>query len=97
MGVYIPNMSKPKSCDVCRILRAEFDGSYDNPVTGCRQRMGTKNTLREEYDSLILDCPLIEIDESDEIAKYIYAVYGERRTETLDERIKRGLKEWREK
>lgn len=68
--IAIPNMEKPKSCDVCRILRAEFDGSYDNPVTECRQRMGTKNTLREEYDSLILDCPLIDIVECWECEYY---------------------------
>ena len=59
--IAIPNMDKPKSCDECQILRAEFDGSYDKPITGCRQKMGKKNTLREEYDALILDCPLIEI------------------------------------
>ena len=63
--IAIPNMEKPQSCDECRILRAEFDGSYDKPITGCRQKMGKKNTLREEWDALILDCPLIEV--SDEI------------------------------
>ena len=63
--IAIPNMDKPMSCDECRILRAEFDSSYDKPITGCRQKMGKKNTLREEWDALILDCPLIEIDEND--------------------------------
>ena len=95
--IAIPNISKPKSCDVCRILRAEFDSSYDNPITGCRKRMGTKNTLREEYDSLILDCPLIDIVEcweckyyngneeycdNDYFAKeYGFCFYGKRKSE----------------
>ena len=59
--IAIPNMDKPKSCDECRILRAEFDGSYDKPITGCRQKMGKKNTLQEEWDALIPNCPLIDI------------------------------------
>lgn len=63
--IAIPNMSKPKSCDECRILRAEFDGSYNKPITGCRQKMGEKSTLREEWDALIPNCPIIEIDEND--------------------------------
>lgn len=59
--IAIPNMEKPQSCDECRILRAEFDGSYNKPITGCRQKMGEKSTLREEWDALIPNCPLIDI------------------------------------
>ena len=77
--IAIPNMDKPKSCDECQILRAEFDGSYDKPITGCRQKMGKKNTLQEEYDALILDCPLIELD--DELISKFAEAYLEREAE----------------
>lgn len=56
--IAIPNMDKPKECQVCPI----FIWCYTNDWKG--------------YEH----CPIIEIDESDEIAKYIYAVYGERRS-----------------
>lgn len=69
--IAIRNMEKPKSCDECPILRAEFDGSYDKPITGCRQRMGKKNTLREEWDALIFNCSLIDIVECWECEYYM--------------------------
>ena len=87
--IAIPNMEKPKSCDECvKSLDIECCGDIRN-------------------------CPLIEIVTCGECICYRgdhnycyndyfarengFCSYGERRTETLDERIKRGLKEWREK
>ena len=66
--IAIPNMEKPKRCELCPCsyysegALSDICQVTDKPIDG-------KPT----------DCPLIEIDESDEIAKYIYAVYGERR------------------
>jgi hypothetical protein len=70
------------------------------PIEGC------------EYINGKFTCPLIEIVTCGECMHYTdhdcpidwesltvndFCSYGERRTGTLDERIKRGLKEWREK
>ena len=92
MGVYIPNMEKPKECSrcpcesdtACQVLDSELGGT---PLEGIRP-----------------DCLLIEIDETDtelleffnefkkwenckEVAKYIKTVYGERRTDETNSRL----------
>lgn len=72
--IAIPNMSKPKSCyNHC------LEDFIANEEIGCPLKDYAES---HQYKNAIHpDCPLIEIDESDEIAKYIYAVYGERRTD----------------
>ena len=47
MGVYIPNMSKPKDCSECILADKHLNGLYE-----------AKYYCRLEADS----CPLIEID-----------------------------------
>lgn len=58
MGVYIPNMEKPKSCDECWAL----DDKYDYPMCLItqEQRGYDFNTMTRVMD----DCPLIEIDDT---------------------------------
>lgn len=59
MGVYIPNMEKPKNCGECE-LRAldEWDDEY------C---VILRDDILVPYERM-LDCPLIEIDQEDEEA-----------------------------
>lgn len=73
--IAIPNMDKPKNITRCsyKINPEECKRIYTDKVF--------EETLALLTDHPCPDCPLIEIDESDEIAKYIYAVYGERRSD----------------
>lgn len=50
MGVYIPNMSKPKDCSECILADKHLNGLYE-----------AKYYCRLEADS----CPLIEIDDKE--------------------------------
>lgn len=71
MGVYIPNMEKPKSCDECPILIAQIVGIYCDDkdgelkrvkITECDTNKYHGHTLGEDYEMMYKDCPLIEID-----------------------------------
>lgn len=71
--IAIPNMEKPESCyNHC------FEGFIANKEIGCP--LNDYIESHQYKNAIHPDCPLIEIDESDEIAKYIYAVYGERKS-----------------
>ena len=66
--IAIPNMEKPKECSHCPCESDTACQLLDSELGGT------------PLEGIRPDCPLIEIDESDEIAKYIYAVYGDRRS-----------------
>lgn len=53
MGIYIPNMEKPKSCWECRLM----DGEANCLVTD--------EGISFKQEGILPDCPLIEIDEND--------------------------------
>ena len=54
MGVYIPNMEKPKFCDGCNLVKYWVNGSFYCMADG--------EELNLEVDRRN-DCPIIEIDD----------------------------------
>lgn len=89
--IAIPNMRMPDTCDMCPIEGCEYiNGKFTCPlidIVTCGE------------------CKWLGVDDGmpfcywwlREIESDVFCSHAERRTETLDERIKRGLKEWREK
>ena len=80
--IAIPNMEKPTRCADCPMFKSTFSDEYIPSHDDCRslkKRFNVKKLDIDPFKEILPDCPLIEIDESDEIAKYTYAVYGERR------------------
>lgn len=67
MGVYIPNMSKPKGCKECKfyIVEAKVEGKIYPLNAYCF----VQNQDLKDFD----DCPLIEID--DELFKKAESAY----------------------
>ena len=71
MGVYIPNMSKPKSC----IEELDY-GLLDNPCLFVDEREACllqRDSKIGEYEENYKTCPLIEID--DELFKKAESAY----------------------
>ena len=88
MGVYIPNMEKPRSCDKCPIRIAELFGVYYDSkdgkskrikITGCDSSKYNGKTIAEEEKMMYDHCPLIEID--DELISKFAEAYLEREAE----------------
>lgn len=98
MGIYIPNMDKPKNCWECPFYDSEYPWTCDLfdaycpliDIVTCGECKYAKYKIEDaEYEK----CMITQLF----VGKSDFCSYGERRTETLDERIKRGLEEWKEK
>ena len=94
MGVYIPNMEKPKSCWECPLYDSEYPWTCDLfdaycpliDIVTCRECIHWYNDA-----DCGMACEFTNMGQPSDG----FCNWGERRTETLDERIKRGLKEMR--
>ena len=60
MGIYIPNMSKPKSCKECESFCIEFYMGENKMGSACTLNDDDGSTIEADYNS----CPLIEISET---------------------------------
>lgn len=93
--IAIPNMDMPETCDMCPIEGCEYiNGKFTCPLIDI---VRCKDCKYYDTESRTFPCctdiyGAVRYMEADG-----FCSYGERRTETLDERIKRGLKEWKEK
>lgn len=96
MGVYIPNMSKPKSCKECELFYIEFYMGENKMGSACTLNDDDGSTIEADYNS----CPLIDIVRCGEckwlgvddgmpfcywwlreIEPDVFCSYGERRSE----------------
>lgn len=102
--IAIPNIERPKLCKVGeKICFAWDDEKYRCRITEWKKPCPLIDIVtcgeckwcddKGKGRALICTNPYIDMD----IHPLDFCSYGERRTETLDERIKRGLKEWKEK
>ena len=58
MGIYIPNMSKPKNCYQCSFNDGIFCALIDNDTDAF-----IKDKPTEVVTKVLPDCPLVEIDD----------------------------------
>ena len=68
MGIYIPNMEKPKNCFACSFNDGIFCALIDNDTDAF-----IKDNPTEVATKTLLDCPIIEID--DELFKKAESAY----------------------
>lgn len=59
VGIYIPNMEKPKSCKECEFFCIEFYMGENKMGSACTLNDDDGSTIEADYNS----CPLIEIDD----------------------------------
>lgn len=99
MGVYIPNIEKPKSCWECPLYDSEYPWTCDLFDTYCPliEIVQCKDCKWWDRDYKTESKGLCERNICGFTEPTDFCSFGERRTETLDERIKRGLEEWKEK
>ena len=90
--IAIPNMGMPDTCDMCPIEGCEYIiGKFTCPLI----EIVTCGECVHWYSDADcgMACEFTNMKQSSDG----FCNWGEKRTETLDERIKRGLKEWKEK
>lgn len=107
--IAIPNIDKPQNCQKCiddclNIPLDCYPDEYGENRKGEKivcpiiEIVQCKDCKHRDPEDKKCDCGMFErqgcifpVDDD------YFCKYGERRTETLDERIKRGLEEWKEK
>jgi hypothetical protein len=100
MGVYIPNMKKPKNCIECKFTSPpEGECWFVHSPKDCPliEIVQCKDCKWWNEDHKTGGEGLCENNIFGWSRPTDFCPFGERRSETLDERIKRGLEEWKEK